>query len=180
METLLTESMSSDFSISALLQGSFFRNCGEFPPKRYAAGTNRISRWSSIARSSGACGPRIDEGRRDIVKVPDISRSQGRTARENNSSDHRVAHLARTALYFSGGHQSACVLRGFGIEGSDAMVNTAQEFLEVVDESGSSFSAWHDLQAETNFKNSYRICPDGCPRLLVKPCHHCLVRYAQH
>src|ERR1700734_139578 len=59
METLLTESMISGFSSSALQLGSCFRKrssetAGKFPPKRYAAGGTRISRlirWTPSAET---------------------------------------------------------------------------------------------------------------------------------
>jgi hypothetical protein len=99
-------------------------------------------------------GPWINKGRGDIGEVPDVPRRQCGVARENDASDHGVAHVAGAALHFSRGPQGACVLCGLGVEGSDAMMNTAQQFLKVVPKSGSPSPAWHDLEPETNFKNS--------------------------
>src|SRR5271165_3617251 len=121
METLLTESMVSSFSSSVLLQGSSLRKlssgsvsgtAGEFPPKRYAAGVNRISRAPLIVRLSS---PWIDYRRREVVKVRQVSSRQGRVARKNDPCDHRVAQLARAALDFPRSHQSARLSCGLGV-----------------------------------------------------------------
>src|SRR5271156_1422782 len=164
METLLTESMGSGFSSSALLLGSFFRKrssetAGNFRQNGTQLVVNRISRWSFMVRS-GARSPRINQGRRDIIEVRDIAGRQCGMAGEKDSSDHRVAQFAGTALNFSRRHQSACMLCGFSVERSDAIVNSIQQSLEALGVYSAPSPNLHNLQSKAYFKDCNRCRPN--------------------
>src|SRR6266478_5812607 len=116
METLLTESMIC-FATLLRTAGNFRQDGTQLELIEYHAGV-------FVPLSSDACSPRIDQGRRDIVEMRNVTRSQCGMAGEDNSSNHRVPQFARTTLKFSRGHQSACLLCGFSVKGSDAMVNS--------------------------------------------------------
>jgi hypothetical protein len=105
METLLTESMISDFSSSLLqgsssgsvllkLRGNFRQNGTQLELIEYHAPTD-----GSLFRS-----PRIDHWRRQIIEMCHVSRRQCGMASQDNTRNHGVAILAWTALHFSGSH----------------------------------------------------------------------------
>ncbi len=183
------------FLSSGLLQGSIAGTAGNFRQNGTQLLVNRISR-AFLARTArslaqpygrssgktyviqrigdvfGAVGylvPRIDQGRRNVIEVGCIACRQAGMSRQDDTCDHCIAEIARTTLHFSQGHQGSRLLRGFGVERDNLLVNACQDLIESSAENLATFTAGHNLQTQSNLENRDRRCPQRRARLSIKP-----------
>src|SRR5277367_1314742 len=103
MDTLLTESMVSLFLFFKLLasSGKLLQGLRGIPPRRCAAGVNRISRQRRI---SGV--PGIEDSGGDITEMRGVSSGNCCLPRSHDPSDHGIAQVDGAALGLTQRHQS--------------------------------------------------------------------------